>query len=124
MMKAMQQVADLGRVRAILSKLADTVSSGEAAALREQIETVQVLGGPLTMLELAVSADCPRMVGPDGPLSQSAVVVAADGREVGELIAWITGGHLATLEYAWWTDDPPPELPTAGNLRVVPLTAS
>ncbi|MDQ1742659.1 MAG: hypothetical protein QOE23_998, partial [Pseudonocardiales bacterium] len=54
----------------------------------------------------------------DGPAPLSAVVSDPDGTSVGELLVWVENGYLDTLEFAWWSDDPPERLPSPECVRV------
>ena len=42
----------------------------------------------------------------------------------GEVIIWITDGHVSGLEYAWVSDYPPTRWPRADEMEVVPQTHS
>ena len=37
----------------------------------------------------------------------------------GEVIIWITDGHVSGLEYAWVSDNPPTRWPRADEMEVV-----
>lgn len=55
---------------------------------------------------------------PDGPFPARAFVPnSADYR--GEVIVWITNGHLSGLEYALITDEPPTRWPRPGEMEIV-----
>jgi hypothetical protein len=56
---------------------------------------------------------------PDGVLPVDAQVHVG-GVFVGEILLWITGGLLSSVEYAWVTDEPPATLPPAENVTVRP----
>lgn len=117
MMDTMQQ-AVTSDVRIILRKIASAAEPVDAGVLSQQVDSVEVTGGKITMLDLAVGTDVPRLDRPDGPLTGRAFVVDSRDSDVGELIVWIAGGYISALEYAWWTDDAPTELPRARQLRV------
>lgn len=74
----------------------------------------------MPMLELSVAAGSLRSSCPDGPIATPAVVMDADGSEVGELLVWVTDGFLSALEFAWWTDERPHALPVPEQLRLHP----
>ena len=56
---------------------------------------------------------------PDGPFPARAFV---SGNDVvrGELIVWVTAGHVSGLEYAWTSDRPPARWPRPEELEIVP----
>lgn len=66
-------------------------------------------------IELAVE---PRIDVPDGPLP-GRVYVPNKAAYQGEIIVWITDGHVSGLEYAWITDDPPSRWPRPDEMEVV-----
>lgn len=55
---------------------------------------------------------------PDGPFPARAFV-PSNAAYQGEIIIWLTDGHISGLEYAWITDDPPAEWPPASQMEVV-----
>jgi hypothetical protein len=55
---------------------------------------------------------------PDGPTPVRAIVVGNRGDAVGELLVWVDAGRLDALEYAWYTDDPPDELPSPAQIQL------
>jgi hypothetical protein len=89
----------------------------EAEVLYKQSTVAEVLGGPLTMLELVVPHSQASALIPDGPLPVRAVAFDDDGSALGELVVWVSGGYLSAIEYAWYTDSVPTELPAPGQLR-------
>ena len=85
-------------------------------AFDEQISRLTGASGPATMLELHVPADSESTNRPDGPLKgfvagDDIAVIGENGDTVGGIIVWLEDGRLASLEYYWFTDDPPRELP-------------
>jgi hypothetical protein len=54
----------------------------------------------------------------DGPLPARAYV-RADGVYQGEIIIWLSSGHVSGLEYAWVTDQPPTRWPRPDEIEVV-----
>lgn len=56
---------------------------------------------------------------PDGPFPARAFVSSSDVVR-GELIVWITDGHVSGLEYAWTSDQPPARWPRPEELEIVP----
>ena len=101
--------------RLLLSRILTADVPG-GAQLRDQIPLIEVVGGPLTLLELAPVAPVAPAPVADVPLPVS-VTVLQTGVPVGELLVWVTNGVLSGLEFAWWTDDPPDALPEVEDLR-------
>jgi hypothetical protein len=56
---------------------------------------------------------------PDGPFPARSFVPNQTSYR-GEVIIWLTGGHLSGLEYAWITDEPPTRWPHPDEMEVVP----
>lgn len=106
------------RERRALSWVLSALGGQEAEVLRKQAEGALVIGGTPTMLDLVVpegAQACPLL---DGPLPVRAIAVGADDEPIGEILVWITGGRLSALEYAWYTDNAPAELPGPGQFRL------
>jgi len=70
------------------------------------------------MLELSVPAGALRVSLPDGPLPARALATDEGDELIGEVLVWIYVGYLSALEYAWYTDDPPSDLPCPRQFRV------
>jgi hypothetical protein len=49
-----------------------------------------------------------------------AIVVGPGQDPTGEVLVWVTDGYLSTLEYAWYTDEPPQYLPLPADIRIEP----
>jgi hypothetical protein len=107
-----EQVREL--LRHVLGK-ADFPGSDE---LFQQASSVNVVGGPVTMLDLRVTAPSSASAFTDGPIPLSVMVVDPADVALGELLVWVDDGYLSSLEFAWWSDDPPEHLPELDRLRV------
>lgn len=79
---------------------------------------VSVVGGLPTMLELSVPEGVRSVAMPDGPLPVRAIATDEAGGPIGEVLVWVSGGRLSALEYAWYTDDPPSDIPCPSAFRV------
>jgi hypothetical protein len=90
---------------------------GEAELLYEQSVVAKIHGGPLTMRELAIPASARPASILDGPLPVRAFASDEIGNLLGELLVWVSDGYLSTIEYAWYTDSVPTELPAPSQLR-------
>ena len=86
--------------------------------LLRQVQSVDVVGGPVTMLDLRVGERTLASPCPDGPAPLSAMVIDPAGTSNGELLLWVEDGFLSALEYAWWTSDPPEHLPSVDHVQV------
>ena len=60
---------------------------------------------------------------PNGPFPAQAFVPNSAEYQ-GEVIIWLTDGHLSGLEYAWVSDSPPTRWPRADEMEVVPQAIS
>ena len=93
-----------------------------AAELRRQVASARVdkhwdsEGSP--SVDISVPLGAPPAPVPDGPISVTAHVVDARGDYQGELLVWVSAGHVSALEYAWVTDEPPVRLPEIGRIQV------
>jgi hypothetical protein len=108
-----------GQVRRVLACILRRAIFPGRVELLQQVENVDVVDGPITMLNLRVTGDALRSPCSDGPVPLSAMVTDADGIATGELLIWIKDGYLSALEFAWWTDDPPENLPSIDRIHVV-----
>ncbi|MCU1688427.1 MAG: hypothetical protein JWN20_355 [Jatrophihabitantaceae bacterium] len=86
--------------------------------LMAQVDHLGSVLGPVTMLRLGVLAGAPRSGYPNGPVQVDAEVIDAAGESVGELLVWVEDGFLSTLDFAWWTDEPPTALPDIDRVVV------
>ena len=86
--------------------------------LLRQASSVRVVGGPITMLDLRPGDASAASVFADGPIPLRALVSDGSGDLIGEILIWVEHGYLSGLEFAWWTDDAPHELPIADHVTV------
>ena len=107
-----EQVREL--LRHVLGQ-ADFPGSDE---LLQQASSVDIVGGPVTMLDLRVTTPTSASSFTDGPIPLSVMVLDPAGVAFGELLIWVNGGYLSSLEFAWWSDDPSGQLPTVDRVRV------
>ena len=91
---------------------------GEAELLYVQSTAAVIEGGPLTMLSLSIPPSHAPTSIPDGPLPIHAVAYDDEGALLGELLVWVSGGYLSAIEFAWYTDSAPIELPAPSQLRL------
>ena len=92
------------------------------AELRAQLDSAKVSarwqpsGSP--SIDLDISADLPAAQLADGVLPVDAHVYDEAENYVGELLVWLSGGRLSSLEFAWVTDEMPLSLPPVSSIRV------
>jgi hypothetical protein len=108
----------LMQVRELLGRVLQQVDFPGQDELVRQVQSLDVVGGPVTMLDLSVSEQTLASPFPDGPAPFSAMVVDSAGTAIGELLVWVKDGRLSSLEYAWWTDSQPERLPSIDQVRV------
>jgi hypothetical protein len=56
---------------------------------------------------------------PDGPIPGRFPVQGPSGAHIGELLVWVTDGRISGLEYAWFTDEPPSQLPDPQDIEIL-----
>ena len=106
------------RVRSLLRHVLQQADFPGSEALVEQASSVGVAGGPITMLELQSSRASQASVFAEGLIPLSMIVSNSSGDLIGELLVWVEHGYLTGLEFAWWTDDAPDELPNSNRIKV------
>ena len=106
------------RVRGLLGAVLQQADFPGSEALAEQASSVSVAGGPITMLELRSSHTTPASAFEEGPIPLSMMVSNPAGDLIGELLVWVERGYLSGLEFAWWTEDAPSELPDSDRVMV------
>lgn len=107
------------QVRELLRHVLGEADFPGSDQLLQQTFSVNVVGGPVTMLDLRVTGPTSASAFTDGPIPLSIIVLDPAGVALGELLIWANDGYLSSLEYAWWSDDPPDQLPPLDRVRVV-----
>ncbi|MFK0007725.1 hypothetical protein ACIQTZ_11785 [Paenarthrobacter sp. NPDC090520] len=87
--------------------------------LIEQASTVVVAGGPITMLDLRPNPEHAASAFTSGPIPVSVEVLDVSGSSIGELLVWVNAGRLSALEFGWWTDERPDQLPHPSQLKII-----
>lgn len=108
--------------RAVLLRVLTAEIPG-ATELRAQLDHATVTGSwgsGSVSVDLEVEAAAPRADIPDGPIPVDAPVTGLDGTLIGEIIVWTGSGVLSAIEYAWYTDAMPAELPPPEWIDVSP----
>jgi hypothetical protein len=108
---------DVAEVQAVLRHLVSVLPESQRDALRVQIDHILSVSGLVTMLDVVSDGEqCSECE--DGILPLRAIVKEGSREYIGELLVWTEAGRIATLEYAWITDDPPSALPSIENVSV------
>ncbi len=109
---------DLVRVRELLVAVIEARDFEGQGALLGQVPHVQVSGGPVTFLELALEGSPLASAFEQGPVPGQCWAYDS-GQPIGTLLVWVEKGFLSALEYGWVTDRPPSQLPERAQLRFV-----
>lgn len=104
--------------QAVLQFILGNASFEGAHELSAQINGTKVVGGPATLLHLKAPNDSPKAAMTDGPAPIRAFVAEPEGDIEGEILIWVKDGRLSGLEFAWYTDTQPSELPEPGLIRL------
>ncbi|MEW5812513.1 MAG: hypothetical protein AB1925_24070 [Actinomycetota bacterium] len=105
--------------RAVIIAIVNTTGHHDAMALGVELADALIANSSTWVCDVQVPDSTPVFDCPDGPFPARAFV--SDGIDfTGEIIIWITGGHLSGLEYAWVTDQPPTRWPRPDELEVHP----
>jgi hypothetical protein len=106
------------QVRELLNDVLSRADFPGSEELLRQVSSVVIVGGPVTMLDLRVGDQTEASAFIDGPIPLCVIGADVAGTTTGELLPWVNNGYLSCLEYAWWTDDPPAQLPSPDQIRV------
>ncbi|OIK23049.1 hypothetical protein [Streptomyces malaysiense] len=82
--------------------------------LRNQLPETRVTGrwgAESPSVDLEVPADIPAAQIEDGIIPATGTVTDDSGQLFGELLVWVSGGRLSALEFSWYGDTAPTELP-------------
>lgn len=93
--------------RLALRLLADIQNDPSVSAQMEMVDAVE--GTPTMARIIGVSG--PRSGLADGVAPRSLTVVDAQGNPVGELILWLEGGVVESIEQTWYSTAPPVSIP-------------
>jgi hypothetical protein len=101
------------REQAVLDKLLSAEFTG-AHELRSQLPEVRATGNwgeESPSIDLEASTGTPAAPIKDGVIPSCGTVTDSSGELFGELLVWVRGGRLSALEFSWYGDTAPTELP-------------
>lgn len=105
-------------VRGLIRRLLEVSPFAGSEQLLAQVEGVEYIDGPVTMMDVRVVGACPAATGVPSPVPSSPTVVAEDGEPIGGLLLWLDDdGYIDCLEYWWVTDEMPTQLPAADQVQ-------
>lgn len=111
------------RARAVIGRILSARFEG-ASELRDQLKALRVSGGTPTMLDLETDPEASRAPLENGPIHVRALVENERGEVEGEILLWVTDGHISGLEQAWFSESVPESLPDLARIRVDPSDRS
>ncbi|MER5522773.1 hypothetical protein ACWC2M_16775 [Streptomyces sp. NPDC001761] len=104
----------------ILVKLLSAEFPG-AQELRSQLPQTRVTrpwGSESSSVDLDVPLGVPEAAIEDGIIPATGTVTDDSGELFGELLVWVGAGRLSALEFSWYGDTAPTELPDPGLVTV------
>lgn len=109
-------------VRALVRAVVAHAPEQARASLLAQVDNLEYVGGPVTMMQLRVTGGCAASTpGISNPVPGGPSVVASDGNDIGVMHLWLDeAGYIDCLEYGWVTDEMPTELPSPSQIRPFP----
>lgn len=107
----------VGRIKALVRALLEQDDFVGRAELLAQVEGLEYLDGPATMMRLHVDRSYPPALGVPSPIRNGPSVVDDDGVTVGMMLLWLDdAGYIECLEYSWVTEEMPTQLPQPRQL--------
>ncbi|MET8561600.1 hypothetical protein ABZV75_13745 [Streptomyces flaveolus] len=104
----------------VLVKLLSAEFPG-AQELRNQLAQTRVTrpwGRESPSVDLDVPPGVPEAAIEDGVIPATGTVTDDSGELFGELLVWVSDGRLSALEFSWYGDTAPTELPDPGLVTV------
>ncbi|MEV6803072.1 hypothetical protein [Streptomyces sp. NPDC051132] len=92
-----------------------------AQELRNQLAQTRVTrpwGSESPSVDLDVPPGVPEAAIEDGIIPATGTVTDDSGELFGELLVWVSEGRLSALEFSWYGDTAPTELPDPGLVTV------
>ncbi len=103
---------------AVMTAILSTAAVPGSQPLFHEIEGAMVSNSTPWILDVETKRTGPGTELSNGPFPAHAYVPSKAAYQ-GEIIIWITDGHLSGLEYAWVTDDAPTRWPRPDELEIV-----
>lgn len=116
---AMTERALTSDERALIDAIVSATGYYNPDALQVELAGAMVKSSSTWVCEVRAPVSTPVFNCSDGPFPARAFVSNGSDYQ-GEIIIWITDGHLSGLEYAWVTDQPPTRWPRPDELNVHP----
>jgi hypothetical protein len=95
-----------------------TSGIAEGRSILDDLPGAAVLQDTVWIYDVRTPNTAPGTLLPNGPFPVRAFVPNRAGYR-GEIILWITDGHLSALEYAWVTDEAPTRWPRPDEMEIV-----
>jgi len=106
-------------VRVLVRKVLTICECPGRTELLAQVDGIEYIDGPVTMMRLHVPRSYPPAAGVPSPVPDASPTVLNDhGEPIGGLIIWLDNdGYIDLLEYWWVTDDMPTTLPALDQIE-------
>jgi hypothetical protein len=112
------QIPTIDAVRGLVRRLLDRGAFSGREQLLGQVDYLEYVDGPVTMMDLRVAGACPPARGVPSPVPSTPIVVDERGEPIGGLLLWLDAqGYISGLEYFWFTDEMPTVLPPPNRVR-------
>ena len=113
-----RQIPATDAIRGLIRRLLEVDAFSGREQLLAQVDCVEYVDGPVTMMDLHVVGTCPSAHGVRSPVPSTPIVVDERGEPIGQLLLWLDAlGYIDCLEYAWFTDEMPTVLPPPDRVR-------
>jgi hypothetical protein len=109
--------------RSVLRRILEASSIVGATQLLQQISHARVTAvwnRESPSVDIKVSETAGKAELSDGPIPGRFPVKGPSDSYIGEILVWVTDGRISGLEYAWFTDEPPTQLPDIRAIEVLP----
>ncbi|HEX7460725.1 MAG TPA: hypothetical protein VF317_00965 [Dermatophilaceae bacterium] len=113
-----RQIPATDAIRGLIRRLLEVDAFSGREQLLAQVDCVEYVDGPVTMMDLRVIGACSSASGVPSPVPATPIVVDERGEPIGHLLLWLDAqGYINGLEYAWFTDEMPTVLPPPDRVR-------
>lgn len=103
---------------AVISTIVSNAGRRSAPSLTGDLDGALVSNSTAWILDVKPSDSGKGAKLPDGPFPARAFV-PSNAAYQGEIIVWLTNGHISGLEYAWVSDEPPTRWPRPSEMEIV-----